>query len=302
MEQVFDALYTSAGMLWKALWALIFGYLISAGIQILVTKQQMANVLGGAGTSAGRARWPVRIHLVFLFIRSAGSIPIDFGQGRRALERARLPDRLDQSRDRTRHCPLGAARLEIHDRQLFAGPADDRLRLRPDQAVVSLRPGGAGEAACGARTATRGDGHAARDGGRAGARSSFPVEVGSRSPTPSSWSGRWCGRRSCSASPSRVSSPCLCRSRSGTPFSSSTEGGSASPSFLIVLENALVAPIVAFFTFIGSMGNGSAGGDASFGGVGYGISWRRSRRPKFTRQVLRSDDALSVSTFRRPCG
>ncbi|MGZ9112472.1 MAG: permease [Rhodoplanes sp.] len=36
-------------MLWKALWALIFGYLISAGIQILVTKQQMANVLGGRG-------------------------------------------------------------------------------------------------------------------------------------------------------------------------------------------------------------------------------------------------------------
>jgi uncharacterized membrane protein YraQ (UPF0718 family) len=33
------------------------------------------------------------------------------------------------------------------------------------------------------------------------------------------------------------------------------EGRSASPSFLIVLENALVAPIVAFFTFIGSMGN-----------------------------------------------
>lgn len=49
MEQVFDALYTRAGMLWKALLALIFGYLISAGIQILVTKQQMANVLGARG-------------------------------------------------------------------------------------------------------------------------------------------------------------------------------------------------------------------------------------------------------------
>ena len=49
MGQVFDALRTGAGMLWKALWALIFGYLISAGIQVLVTTQQMANVLGGRG-------------------------------------------------------------------------------------------------------------------------------------------------------------------------------------------------------------------------------------------------------------
>lgn len=43
-------------MLWKALWALIFGYIISAGIQVLVTRQQMANVLGERGpTQAGLA-------------------------------------------------------------------------------------------------------------------------------------------------------------------------------------------------------------------------------------------------------
>lgn len=36
-------------MLWKALWALIFGYIISAGIQILVTHEQMAKVLGERG-------------------------------------------------------------------------------------------------------------------------------------------------------------------------------------------------------------------------------------------------------------
>jgi uncharacterized membrane protein YraQ (UPF0718 family) len=50
------------------------------------------------------------------------------------------------------------------------------------------------------------------------------------------------------------------------------EGRSASPSFLIVLENALVAPVVAFFTFIGSMGNVRLAAmlwsrEASFGGV-----------------------------------
>lgn len=36
-------------MLWKALWALTFGYLISAGIQVLVTPEQMARVLGKRG-------------------------------------------------------------------------------------------------------------------------------------------------------------------------------------------------------------------------------------------------------------
>lgn len=41
-----EALLTGWGMLWKPLWALIFGYLISAGIQVLVSRQQMARVLG----------------------------------------------------------------------------------------------------------------------------------------------------------------------------------------------------------------------------------------------------------------
>lgn len=50
MDQLAEALQTSAGMLWKALWALIFGYIISAGIQVLVTKEQMAKALGDRGT------------------------------------------------------------------------------------------------------------------------------------------------------------------------------------------------------------------------------------------------------------
>src|SRR3546814_7252633 len=54
MEQALDALLTVAGMLCKALWALIFGYIISAGIQVLFTREQMANVLGERGaTQAG---------------------------------------------------------------------------------------------------------------------------------------------------------------------------------------------------------------------------------------------------------
>ena len=49
MDQVIEALQTGAGMLWKALWALIFGYIISAAIQVLVTREQMAKVLGERG-------------------------------------------------------------------------------------------------------------------------------------------------------------------------------------------------------------------------------------------------------------
>lgn len=49
MDQVGEALLTSAGILWKALWALIFGYLISAGIQVLITREQMARALGERG-------------------------------------------------------------------------------------------------------------------------------------------------------------------------------------------------------------------------------------------------------------
>ncbi len=49
-------------------------------------------------------------------------------------------------------------------------------------------------------------------------------------------------------------------------------GGQAYPTFWVVAENALIAPVVAFFTFIGSMGNVPLAAmlwahEASFGGV-----------------------------------
>ena len=49
MEQLLEAFTTGAGILWKALWALIFGYLISSGIQVLVTREQMGETLGERG-------------------------------------------------------------------------------------------------------------------------------------------------------------------------------------------------------------------------------------------------------------
>lgn len=56
MDQLAEALQTGAGMLWKALWALIFGYIVSAAIQVLVSRDQMARALGERGArSAGVA-------------------------------------------------------------------------------------------------------------------------------------------------------------------------------------------------------------------------------------------------------
>ena len=54
MEQhIGEAIVTGAGILWKALWALIFGYLISAGIQVLVSRSAMAKTLGKPTPRAG---------------------------------------------------------------------------------------------------------------------------------------------------------------------------------------------------------------------------------------------------------
>ena len=54
MEQhIGEAIVTGAGILWKALWALIFGYLISAGIQVLVSRSAMAKTLGKPTAKAG---------------------------------------------------------------------------------------------------------------------------------------------------------------------------------------------------------------------------------------------------------
>lgn len=49
MDQVWQAFLTGAGMLWQALWALIFGYMISAGIQVLISREQMGQMLGDRG-------------------------------------------------------------------------------------------------------------------------------------------------------------------------------------------------------------------------------------------------------------
>lgn len=49
MEQMIEAFAAGFGILWKALWALIFGCTISAGIQVLISRSQMAQTLGDRG-------------------------------------------------------------------------------------------------------------------------------------------------------------------------------------------------------------------------------------------------------------
>ena len=49
MDQIQLALETAAGMMWKAFWALVFGYAISSMVQVLVTREQMGKALGRRG-------------------------------------------------------------------------------------------------------------------------------------------------------------------------------------------------------------------------------------------------------------
>ncbi len=46
-----DALYTAAGLLWRAAWALALGYAVSSAIQVFVSRKQAARYLG-EGTRA----------------------------------------------------------------------------------------------------------------------------------------------------------------------------------------------------------------------------------------------------------
>lgn len=49
LDLALEALKTTGTLIWYTLWAFIFGYLISAAIQVLVTREGMARVLGDRG-------------------------------------------------------------------------------------------------------------------------------------------------------------------------------------------------------------------------------------------------------------
>jgi uncharacterized membrane protein YraQ (UPF0718 family) len=46
LSAIGDALYTAAGLLWRAVWALALGYAVSAAIQVFISRKQAAKYLG----------------------------------------------------------------------------------------------------------------------------------------------------------------------------------------------------------------------------------------------------------------
>ncbi|MEB3358347.1 MAG: permease [Synechococcales bacterium] len=49
LELYSEAVLTSVGLFWKALWAFILGYIVSSAIQVFVTRQRMQKAMGEAG-------------------------------------------------------------------------------------------------------------------------------------------------------------------------------------------------------------------------------------------------------------
>ena len=49
LQAAWQAIYTGAGLLWTAAWALLLGYAFSAAIQVFVAPDEAADELGGSG-------------------------------------------------------------------------------------------------------------------------------------------------------------------------------------------------------------------------------------------------------------
>lgn len=62
-----DAAWAAVGWFWMALWAFVFGYLVSACIQVFVSRDRMQSLMGGDGVRS------VSLATVFGFISSSCS-------------------------------------------------------------------------------------------------------------------------------------------------------------------------------------------------------------------------------------
>lgn len=197
MDQILVAFETGAGLLWKALGALIFGYTISAAIQALVTREQMAGALGDRGAKqSGLAAF-------FGFVSSSCSFAA-LAATRSVLVKGAHPVNalafLISSTNLV--IELGIVLWVLVGWRLLGLIKDILFGFTVAGFIAVFVP-------------------------------------------QSFWNAL---------------------------FMSSGDQGGGSPTFLIFLENALVAPVVAFFTFIGSMGNVPLAAmlwskNASFGGL-----------------------------------
>lgn len=273
MEQVGEALYTGAGMLWKALWALIFGYVISAAIQVLITQEQMARLLGGRGPGqAGLASF-------FGFVSSSCSFAA-LAASRSVLVKGAHPVNalafLIASTNLVIELGLVLAVL-IGWRFTLANIVLGLIMVVYAYLLTSVwKPG---------RMAEDAKAHAERvqdDQGGMDADQGLEGSLRDKLLSMQSW------RRIAQAFFSEwrmvwkeilfgftiagFISVFVPQSVWNTIFMVGGGGAAEQPDFLVVLENAAVAPVVAFFTFIGSMGNVPLAAmlwsrDAAFGGV-----------------------------------
>ncbi len=280
MEQVIDAVMTGAGMLWKALWGLVFGYVISAGIQVLITKEEMARAIGNRGLrqaslstffgfvssscsfaalAASRSVFVKGAHPAnaITFLIASTNLVIELGIVLWLLVGWRFT--------------LGNVLLGLF--MIVYAYALTRIWLPKSLTDTAHENAEAAEQ----------DGGMDMDGPMQGGwrekllsregwvriAKAFVMEV------RMVWKEILFG-----FTVAGFITVFVPQSFWDALFMLSGEGGQGQPGFLIVVENALIAPVVAFFTFIGSMGNVPLAAmlwskGASFGGV---MSFRGDRR------------------------
>lgn len=272
MDQIFAALVTGAGMLWKALWALIFGYLISAGIQVLVTKQQMAAMLGERGArQAGLAGLfgLISSSCSFAALAASRSVLVKGAAPANALSFLIASTNLVIELGIVLWVLLGwkftLANFLLGVLMILFAYGLTRLWFPRSVAQQGREH---------AKKAQQREGMDMQHGMQGNWKEKLLSVRGWQMIAHAffmEWQMVW-KEILFGFTIAGFISVFVPQSFWNALFLIDGQGGSGSPSFLIIAENALVAPVVAFFTFIGSMGNVPLAAmlwsrDASFGGV-----------------------------------
>jgi uncharacterized membrane protein YraQ (UPF0718 family) len=272
MDQVAQAFYTGAGMLWKALWALIFGYTISAAIQVLVTREQMARALGERGVREAS------LAAFFGFVSSSCSFAA-LAASRSVLVKGAHPVNalafLISSTNLV--LELGIVLWVLLGWKFTLGNILLGLIMVAYAYVLTgvWFPEGLAEKAKGyAEKAQKSEGMDMESGMRGSFREKLFSFNGWRHIAHAffmEWKMVW-KEILFGFTVAGFISVFVPQSFWNAIFLVSDGGAQANPGFFTVVENALVAPVVAFFTFIGSMGNVPLAAmlwsrEASFGGV-----------------------------------
>ena len=260
-------------MFWETLWALVLGFTLSGAVQAFVSKDQMQRMLGdhrpGRGPCVG-----ARDGVVELLVRGDGDGQVAVPEGRRLRVGHGVHVRLHQPGDRARHRAGRADGLAVRRRRVRRRADHDRAagparRVRVAGSAGRGGPQAAVQRAWSTATTTR--------PWSASATSARPSSSGSpgvrscarRPPGPMPPATRWptsrCSARSSSSATSSPGSwPCWCRCRGGTPLFITGHG------FWTSLENALVGPIIAFLSFVCSIGNVPMAAALWHGGISFG--------------------------------